>query len=162
MLYCATLFGRLPNSMIQDDSLIRFGVSVPGDLLHKFDRMIQGQGYGNRSEAIRDLMRKSLLQIDEFPDTQTVAGTIVTVYDHHATELPMTLMDLQHDYHQDIISTMHIHLNHDRCLEILAVRGGVQRLRELSDRIRVLKGVLYAELSVTHIDPQQQHPHHHV
>jgi CopG family nickel-responsive transcriptional regulator len=143
---------------MQDDALTRFGVSIPNDLLTQFDKMIQGQGYANRSEAIRDLMRKSLLQNDSYPDSQLVAGTIVMVYDHHANELPTILMELQHEYHHDNISTMHIHLNHEQCLEILVVRGGVQRLRELSDRIRVLKGVLYAELSVTHIDSQ---PHHH-
>ncbi len=142
-----------------DDSLIRFGVSIPQDLLTRFDGMIRGQGYDNRSEAIRDLIRKSLLQTDLLAESQAVAGTIVMVYDHHASELPMTLVELQHAYHRDIISTMHVHLNHDQCLEVVVVRGGVQRLRELSDRIRVLKGVLYVDLSVTHIDPDSDGHH---
>lgn len=138
--------------MISNDVLMRFGVSIPNELRTQFDRMIQEQGYDNRSEAVRDLIRKSLLQTNLIAESQSVAGTIVMVYDHHASELPISLMDLQHDYHNDIISTMHIHLNQEQCLEILVVQGNVRRLRELSDRIRVLKGGLYADLSVTHID----------
>ncbi|MBB3112811.1 CopG family nickel-responsive transcriptional regulator [Paenibacillus phyllosphaerae] len=145
---------------MHNDELSRFGVSIPGDLLQQFDKQIQTQGYGNRSEAIRDLIRKSLLQPPNFPASQCVAGTIVMVYDHHVSELPLSLIELQHKHHHDIISTMHIHLNHEQCLEILVVRGEVQRLRELCDQIRVLKGVLYAELSVTHIDSEHR-PHHH-
>ncbi len=137
---------------MQNDELARFGVSIPNELLAQFDTMIHNQGYHNRSEAIRDLIRKSLLQPSQFPESQMVAGTIVMVYDHHVSELPISLTELQHDYHHQIISTMHIHLNHHQCLEILVVRGEMRRLRELSDHIRVLKGILYTELSVTHID----------
>ncbi|TYP76522.1 CopG family nickel-responsive transcriptional regulator [Paenibacillus methanolicus] len=135
------------------DELSRFGVSIPSDLLLQFDKQIKRQGYGNRSEAIRDLIRRSLLQPQQYPATLCVAGTIAMVYNHHASELPLSLTGLQHAYHHDIISTMHVHLNHDQCLEILVVRGEVRRLRELGDRIRALKGVLYAELSVTHLEP---------
>ncbi|MFC4099372.1 nickel-responsive transcriptional regulator NikR [Paenibacillus xanthanilyticus] len=148
---------------MQHDELNRFGVSIPSDLLMQFDKQIKQQGYGNRSEAIRDLIRKSLLQPQQYPATQCVAGTIAMVYDHHASELPLSLIALQHAYHHDIISTMHVHLSHELCLEILVVRGEVRRLRELGDRIRVLKGVLYAELSVTHLDPARggEHRGHH-
>jgi CopG family nickel-responsive transcriptional regulator len=143
------------------DALTRFGVSMPEELVARFDQMIAQQGYDNRSEAIRDLIRKALLEpsgISASPASQTVAGTIVMVYDHHATDLPITLMELQHRFHHDIISTMHIHLNHDQCLEILVVRGQIQRVRELTNLIHVQKGVVYAELSVTHIDrPESDH-----
>lgn len=146
---------------MQNDELCRFGVSIPHGLLQQFDMQIKGQGYGSRSEAIRDLIRKSLLATMPFAVSQYVAGTIVLVYDHHASELPISLIELQHAYHHDIISTMHVHLNHEQCLEILVVRGEVQRLRELGDRIRALKGVLYAELSVTHIDSDRSSHRHH-
>jgi CopG family transcriptional regulator, nickel-responsive regulator len=147
--------------MSSEDSLSRFGVSIPGDLLRQYDDSIQGQGYANRSEALRDLIRRSLIQTQSATESQTVAGTIVMVYDHHSSELPLTLIELQHDYHHDIISTMHVHLDHDQCMEIVVVRGSVQRLRELSDRIRVLRGVLYCELSVTHVDTTINKPSHH-
>ncbi|MFB9327641.1 nickel-responsive transcriptional regulator NikR [Paenibacillus aurantiacus] len=152
---------------MQHHELSRFGVSIPNDLLQQFDAQIKNQGYGNRSEAIRDLIRKSLLLPEQYPASQCVAGTIAMVYDHHVSELPLSLIELQHEHHHDIISTMHIHLNHEQCLEILVVRGEVGRLRELGNRIRVLKGVLYAELAVTHIDSeryaqrQNDHDHHH-
>jgi len=138
--------------MSDKDALVRFGISMPQSLIDQYDRLIALQGYDNRSEAIRDLARKALLASSSLQPDGTVAGTIVMVYDHHVRELPMTLMELQHDYHQEIISTMHIHLNHDQCLEILVVRGKVQQLRELQQRIQVLRGVSYAELSVTHVD----------
>jgi CopG family nickel-responsive transcriptional regulator len=151
--------------MSNKDALTRFGVSMPEKLVVRFDQLITEQGYDNRSEAIRDLIRKALIEPSQIPVSQTVAGTIVLVYDHHISELPITLMELQHDYHHDIISTMHIHLNHEQCLEILVVRGQIQKLRELTNLIHIQKGVSYAELSVTYIDKPEsesdQRGHHH-
>jgi CopG family nickel-responsive transcriptional regulator len=149
---------------LDKDTLVRFGISMPQSLIEQFDRLIALQGYDNRSEAIRDLARKALLTSSSMQPTEMVAGTIVMVYDHDMRDLPITLMELQHDYHHVIISTMHIHLNHQQCLEILVVRGEVQKLRELQQRIQVLKGVGYAELSVTHLDEQGHvygHSHSH-
>lgn len=150
--------------MSDKDNLVRFGISMPQSLIEQFDRLIALQGYDNRSEAIRDLTRKALLTSSSMQPNEMVAGTIVMVYDHEIRDLPITLMELQHDYHHAIISTMHIHLNHQQCLEILVVRGEVEKLRELQQRIQVLKGVGYAELSVTHVDEHsssQNHGHHH-
>ncbi|MGG1514327.1 nickel-responsive transcriptional regulator NikR [Paenibacillus oryzisoli] len=144
--------------MSEKENLVRFGISMPQSLIEQFDSMIAEQGYDNRSEAIRDLARKALLTSSTMKPDETVAGTIVMVYDHHSTDLPITLTELQHDYHHAIISTMHIHLNHAQCLEILVVRGEVAKLRDLQQRIQVLKGVTYAELSVTHVD---EHGHDH-
>ncbi|MFD0697345.1 nickel-responsive transcriptional regulator NikR [Paenibacillus sp. GCM10027628] len=147
--------------MSDKEALVRFGISMPQSLIEQYDRLIALQGYDNRSEAIRDLARKALLASSALQPNETVAGTIVMVYDHHVSDLPITLMELQHDYHHEIISTMHIHLNHQQCLEILVVRGKVHQLRELQQRIQVLKGVGYAELSVTHVDEQHEHHHEH-
>lgn len=150
--------------MSDKENLVRFGISMPQSLIEQYDRLIVLQGYDNRSEAIRDLTRKALLTSSSIQPDDTVAGTIVMVYDHHIRDLPITLMELQHNYHHAIISTMHIHLNHQQCLEILVVRGKVQKLRELQQRIQVLKGVGYAELSVTHVDEHgnsHEHPHAH-
>lgn len=151
---------------MEKDVLTRFGVSMPEELIKRFDQYIAEQGYTNRSEAIRDLVRKVLLEPGGLKADQLVAGTIVMVYDHHAADLPLQLIELQHNYHHDIISTMHVHLNHDQCLEIIVVRGLLSKLRELQHKIQVQKGVLYAELSVTYLDePGQGHAdmaeHHH-
>jgi len=136
---------------MKEKELVRFGVSMPQELVDRFDRFIAEQGYGNRSEAIRDLVRKELLQPERLAPTERVAGTVVIVYDHHVPDLSQQLTVLQHDFHRDIISTMHVHLNHDQCLEIIVVQGAYERLRQLTEAIRVQRGVFYAELSVSHI-----------
>lgn len=149
--------------MSEKDALVRFGISMPQSLIEQFDAMLVSQGYDNRSEAVRDLVRRALLAPGHIQIEQMVAGTIVMVYDHHVSDLPMVLTDLQHQYHHEIISTLHSHLNHNQCLEVIVVRGIVSRLRELQQRIQVLKGVGYAELSVTHVDETDpaEHGHHH-
>lgn len=153
-------------TMADKDELIRFGVSFPASLIEQFDQFIESQGYRNRSEAIRDMARKALLDSPSLQTDKEVAGTIVLVYDHHVSELPLVLTELQHGFHQDIISNMHIHLSHAQCLEILVVRGRLDRLRSLQQQIQVLRGVNYAELSVTYIEDSQSghehgHEHHH-
>lgn len=137
---------------MEKETLIRFGVSFPAPLIEQFDRYIKEQGYTNRSEAIRDMARRAILEPSRLNPETHVAGTIVMVYDHHVSELPLVLTSLQHDFHNDIISTMHIHLNHDQCLEVIAVRGALANLRSLHQQIQVQKGVFYAELSVTYLE----------
>ena len=134
------------------EELVRFGVSFPAPLIEQFDRYIDEQGYTNRSEAIRDLARRSLLEPVRMNGQEHVAGTIVIVFDHHVTDLPVVLMEIQHRYHHAIISNMHVHLNHAQCLEVIVVRGQLSRLRELHQQIQTQKGVTYAELSVTYAD----------
>ncbi|MDF2724632.1 MAG: synthetase [Paenibacillus sp.] len=150
--------------MADKDELVRFGVSMPSELIHQFDQYTSEQGYTNRSEAIRDLVRKALLEPARLLPEQWVAGTIVLVYDHDARELPLLLMDIQHRFHRQIISNMHIHLNHSQCLEIVAVRGQLVKLRELQGQLQVQRGVLYCELSVTYADESEHggnsHSHH--
>jgi CopG family nickel-responsive transcriptional regulator len=148
--------------MNEKDELVRFGVSFPAMLIEQFDQYLEEQGYTNRSEAIRDLARKAMLESSRMNGNEHVAGTIVLVYDHHTSELPRVLTEIQHDYHHDIISNVHTHLNHDQCLEVIIVRGVLFRLRELHQRIQTMKGVLYAELSVTHSDRHgEDMPHAH-
>lgn len=149
--------------MNDKEALVRFGISMPQSLIEQFDAMLVSQGYDNRSEAVRDLVRRALLAPGHIQTEQMVMGTIVLVYDHHVSDLPMVLTDLQHQYHQEINSTLHIHLNQHQCLEVIVVRGIVSRLRDLQQRIQVLKGVGYAELSVTHVDETDPagHGHHH-
>jgi len=128
--------------------IIRFGVSLERTLLQRFDRLIRGRKYTNRSEALRDLIRKELVEI-EWKEDREVAGAITYVYDHHRRELLNRLTDLQHDYQQIIISTQHIHLDHDHCLEIVAVRGRAKSIRQLADALKAVKGVRHGTLSMT-------------
>ena len=127
--------------------IIRFGVSLEKELLEKFDKLIKGKKYSNRSEAIRDLIRENLVK-REWIEEKEVAGAITLVFDHHKRELLNTLTDIQHDFHTLIISSQHIHLDHDNCLEIIVVRGKPKEVRELADKLRATKGVKYGSLSI--------------
>ncbi len=153
---CSNFVEELTKMGEGKDELIRFGVAFPGPLLERFDRYIDEQGYTNRSEAIRDLARRSLLEPTDMNGRELVAGTIVLVFDHHVSDLPLVLTEVQHRYHHAIISNMHVHLNHAQCLEVIVVRGMLAELRELHRQIQTLKGVAYAELSVTFVD---EHAH---
>ena len=129
------------------DKLSRFGVSIGGDLLDRFDALIAERGYASRSEAFRDLIRGSLVE-DEWRKGSEVAGAITLVYDHHKKDLVNRLTDLQHDAHDLIVSTQHIHLDHDHCLEIIAVRGRAAEVRRLADALRSVKGVLQSAVNM--------------
>jgi len=128
--------------------LVRFGVSLDKTLLEKFDRLIRSRKYTNRSEAFRDLIRKELIK-KEWVEDRDVAGAITFVYDHHKRDLLNKLIDIQHDYSKTIISTQHIHLDHDHCLEIVAVQGRAREVQKLADSIRAVKGVQHGTLSMT-------------
>jgi len=127
--------------------IIRFGVSLEKELLEKFDRLIKEKKYSNRSEAIRDLIRENLVK-REWTEGKEVAGSITLVFDHHKRELMNTLTDIQHDFYQLIISSQHVHLDHDNCLEIIVVRGKPRGVKELADKLRATKGVKYGALSI--------------
>lgn len=128
--------------------LSRFGVSLDGELLQKFDAYIGAEGYSNRSKAIADLIRKEFVS-DVFAKGGTVAGAITIVYDHHRREVVNKLLDIQHDHGTIIISAQHVHLDHDNCLEIVAVRGTGEKVKALADSLKAVKGVKHSTLSVT-------------
>lgn len=129
--------------------LSRIGVAIDSDLLDKFDRHIATRGYTNRSEAFRDLIREELVQqASEDPDSYVV-GTVTLVYDHHVRMLSDRLTDLQHDSHHNIVSTMHVHLDHDNCLEVLAVKGRVVDVKRIADALISTKGVKHGRLIIT-------------
>jgi len=130
--------------------LVRFGVSLEKTLLVKFDKFIKERNYTNRSEAIRDLIRQELIK-KEWLQGEDVAGTITLVYDHHKRDLLNKITDIQHDFQKQIISTQHIHLDHDNCLEIIAARGNPADLQKLADNIRAIKGVKHGTLSMSSV-----------
>ncbi|PIV64318.1 MAG: nickel-responsive transcriptional regulator NikR [bacterium (Candidatus Ratteibacteria) CG01_land_8_20_14_3_00_40_19] len=133
--------------------IVRFGVSLEKELLHKFDSLIGEKRYPNRSEAIRDLIRENLVK-REWVKGEKVAGVIALVYDHHKRELVNTLTDIQHHYHSLIISTQHIHLDEDNCLEVVVVRGKPKEVESLADRLKATKGVKHSSLIMTTVGKQ--------
>ncbi|MGA3208000.1 MAG: nickel-responsive transcriptional regulator NikR [Syntrophales bacterium] len=128
--------------------IIRFGVSLEEALLHNFDNLIKKRKYTNRSEAIRDLIRRELLKKDLEEDRE-VAGAITFIYDHHQRDLLNKIIDVQHDHQYIIQSSQHIHLDHHNCLEIVAVKGNSGRVKKLADTLKALKGVKHGSLSVS-------------
>jgi len=126
--------------------LIRTGVALDSDLLKRFDRLLRSEGYENRSEAFRDLIRDRLNDASLKADDVFVVGAVTLIYDHHWRLLPDKLMQLQHEYHEAIISTVHSHLDHDTCLEVVVVKGKRKQVQELGSRLIGLKGVQHGKL----------------
>ncbi len=131
-----------------ENGLVRFGVSLSPKLLKDFDKLIGKKGYTNRSEAIRDLIRDSLVQAEwEAGDKETV-GTVTLLYNHHARELTHVLTDLQHRHHQSIVSTTHIHLDEHNCLEVLVVKGKARDIKKIADKLISTRGVKHGKLAI--------------
>lgn len=128
------------------EKLKRFGVSMNESLLKKFDNFIKRQKYKNRSEAIRDLIREKFVE-EEWEEGKNVAGCIVIVYEHDLGEIVNKIIDIQHKFSQNIISTQHIHMDDENCMEIIAVKGKVEKIKELYFNLKVLKGVKYSSIT---------------
>ncbi len=128
---------------------VRFGVSMSKELLAQFDSLIRELGLPNRSEAIRHLIRERLVLQEWKVSSAETIGTVTIVYDHEVRELTERLTELQHKYHKQIISTMHIHLDQHNCLEILAIRGKGTEVRKIADRLLGTKGIKLGKLTTT-------------
>ncbi len=128
---------------------VRFGVAMDDDLLWKFDRVVDRKGYENRSEAIRDLVRNLLVEEEWAAGNEETVGTITLVYDHHVHDLQDTLTDLQHNLHEAIVSTVHVHLDAHNCLEVLIVKGAGADIKAAADRLIGTKGVKHGRLTMT-------------
>lgn len=129
--------------------VMRFGVAMDKILLSRFDSLLLKRGYANRSEAIRDLVRSELVE-DEWKksDTETI-GTVTIVYSHDIRELNDTLTELQHKYHTEIVSCMHVHLDAHNCLEVMVVKGKSPRVKKIADTLIATKGVKHGKLVMT-------------
>lgn len=128
--------------------IARFGVSLDKALLEKFDRLIRTRQYTNRSEAFRDLIRQELVT-EEWKRDQEVIGAVTIIYDHHQRAGLHRINDIQHDFRNIIISTQHIHLDHDNCCEIIAVRGKAGDVQRLADTLKSIKGVRHETLNMS-------------
>lgn len=129
--------------------LSRIGVAIDSDLLKKFDEMIARRGYSNRSEAFRDLIRDELVEQRWESPNRLVVGTVTLVYNHHVRLLSERLTEIQHEFHHNVISTLHVHLDHDNCLEVLAVRGKARVVKKIADTLISTKGVKHGKLTIT-------------
>jgi CopG family nickel-responsive transcriptional regulator len=126
-------------------AIARFGVSLDEDILKALDGFVIENLLPNRSQAIRHLIEKNLVE-KKWQCNQIVAGAIVMLYDHHKGDVTTKSNDTQHDYYDVILSSQHFHLNHDNCLEIIAVKGTAKRLTELSDKLIGIKGIIHGKL----------------
>jgi CopG family transcriptional regulator, nickel-responsive regulator len=126
--------------------IIRFSVSLEDDLLEQFDRYCRQQQFATRSEAIRQLLRDTLTKEAWATESQDAAGTLTLVYDHHRPQLRQRLMKLQHDHNDLVVSTLHAHLTHDLCLEVIVLRGPSAKLQKIASQLRGLKGIYKGEL----------------
>lgn len=139
--------------------LSRIGVALDSDLLKRFDDFIFRLGYTNRSEAFRDLIRDRLVAEQTASPNATVVGTVTLIYDHHAHGVSEKLTELQHAYHQLVVSTSHAHLDHESCLEVLIVHGKSKQVEEFAGRLIGLKGVQHGRLVMTVAQPASDHHH---
>jgi len=130
------------------EELVRFGVSISDSLLNEFDKMIDEKGYKSRSEAIRDIIRVSLIS-EAIKENTICYGTITLIFDHHVRELSAKLTEYQHKYFKNIVSNLHVHIDHDNCLEVIVVHGRSDELKSLSNQMIGIKGVKHGKLVLT-------------
>jgi CopG family transcriptional regulator, nickel-responsive regulator len=129
--------------------LSRIGVAIDASLLEQFDQLIARRGYTNRSEAFRDLIRDQLIETAaELPDA-IVVGTVTLVYDHHVRMLSERLTEMQHQAFHNVLSTLHVHLDHDYCLEVMVLKGKASSVRRMADALISTKGVKHGRLTIT-------------
>lgn len=128
--------------------LVRFSISIDSDLIDAFDSLSNEMGYVNRSEAIRDAIRHRMVQ-REWKSGNEVAGVITLLYDHHRPGVAEALMEMQHRALAEVISTTHVHIDADNCLEFVAVKGEAHAIERLANRMISLKGVKHGKLTGT-------------
>lgn len=144
--------------------LVRFSVSLEGDLLDAFDRFVKDGRFATRSEAIRQLLRQTLTKDAWDADAAELTATLTLVYDHHKPKLVEKLLEMQHRQTEKVIATLHVHLDHDHCMEVIVLRGKGSKLRALAEELRGLKGVHLGELTLADTAPHadgHSHTHRH-
>ena len=127
----------------------RFSISLDEKLLSQFDEFISHRQYVNRSEAIRDMIRKSFIRAEWKNASKEVMGVISLVYDHHQPQLQERITELQHKYHHQVISTTHVHMDHDNCLEVIIIRGKSPDVQQLAEKLNAIRGVKDTHLAMS-------------
>ncbi|MFP4053318.1 MAG: nickel-responsive transcriptional regulator NikR [Phycisphaerae bacterium] len=129
-------------------TLSRTTLAIDRELLERFDEWLQGRGYANRSEAVRDLLRAALVQQQWQEPQAQVVGVLSVIFDHDARDLAQEVTGIQHRDHHAVLCSQHVHLDHHRCLEVILLKGSASRLRRMADAIRTTKGVLAGDLTL--------------
>ncbi len=153
------------------DPLVRFSVAIGGELLRRFDRFRETHRHPNRSEAVRALMRGALIEDAVTHDDGEAMGVLTLIYDHHVSQVARRLTELQHLHLERVVTTTHVHLDHERCLEVILLRGPAGLVRQLADDLIGTKGVETGRLVLASAQPLQRgepaqakphgHPHPH-
>ena len=135
----------------------RVTISMDDELGEAFDGLIEGQGYESRSEAVRDLIRKA----QDTRRTETVGGHCVAnlsyIYNHHIRAQAQRLTEVGHEHHDLIVATLHVHLDHESCLESTVLKGDTARVRALADSVRAERGVTFTELNLISVEEDDRH-----
>jgi Predicted transcriptional regulators containing the CopG/Arc/MetJ DNA-binding domain and a metal-binding domain len=137
--------------------LVRFGVSLESELLEEFDALCERRKYASRSEALRDIIRNALLDDRaerEGHAEQPATGVLSMVYDHHRHDLSQQLTSKQHDAHDCVVATLHVHLDHHNCLEVLVLKGKLGEIHRLADGLRAIRGVRHGTFAIAEIGKQ--------
>jgi CopG family nickel-responsive transcriptional regulator len=146
-------------------AIVRFTVSVEDDLLGEFDQYCEEERLANRSEAVRQLIREKLTLRAAEAGAGDVSASLTIVYDHHNGNLHERLIALQHDHHEHVVSTLHVHLDHDYCMEVIVLRGPAAKLRGLAAGLAGLRGMLRSQLVIARASAdaagEHKHPHKH-
>lgn len=131
-------------------NVVRFGVSVEQEVLRILDNYIKSNKFPNRSQAIRHLIQKIEVE-KQWDKNEVVGGSLTLVYDHHKRELQDKLTKIQHNFHHEILCSQHIHLDHDNCMEIIAMKGKASVLKDLANQLTAVKGIIHGEFSMTKV-----------
>jgi CopG family transcriptional regulator, nickel-responsive regulator len=130
-------------------NLRRFSISMSSDLVRQLDLMARAKGYANRSQAVSDMAKAQLIEHNAYFGDDEIAGAITLVYSHHRRGIQKQLTEIQHHSQEIIISSMHCHLDHDNCMEVIVARGQAAELRKLADLLIATKGVKHGKLTIT-------------
>lgn len=139
----------------------RFTISLDADLARQFDAFIHAHAYSNRSEAVRDMLRAQLESDRLEEDTGHCVGSLSYVYNHHERELAERVTGHQHDHHDLVVSSMHVHLDHDNCMETVVLRGPTVAVRQLADQLCAERGVRHGALNLVPVEVNSPVRHHH-
>ena len=133
----------------------RITISLEDGLAREFDRLLEARGYGNRSEAVRDLIRRELAESElEGASLQPCVGSLTYVFNHHERQLAARLTEAQHHHHELALATVHVHLDHEHCLETTLLRGPTTRVRSFAQTVMAEPGVHHGRL---HLVPVEAH-----
>ena len=132
-----------------EGKLRRFSLSMPAKVVERLDAMCKAKGYQSRSQAVADMVRGKIIEHGAPAGTRVIVGNVTLVYDHHKRNIQHRITGIQHDHGVAIIATMHVHLDHHNCMEVIAVRGRADVVKRLADRLITVKGVKHGKLTVT-------------